>query len=151
MDLRLGQNVQWKLLTAVELGHIFKDTMRLREFSGYLHDPHVLRDAFACAGDGTLNPAKTMHAIRALRQLIWLQTERVVGCLLEGRPLRKELDATAACSLRKDVATWYAGAWNLKDSGTWAGQPPKVCVVNEDILQVAQGLARTCSKVAVLN
>ena len=136
------QNVQWSLLTAVELAQIVKDTKRLQEISLFLHDPNVWLIAYASASE---------RAFRALRQLIWLQTERVVGCLLEGRPLPRELGAIAACSLRENVVTWCVDASGLKDFGTWAGQPPKVYVVNRDIIQVAQGLTRTFSRVAVLN
>ena len=49
------------------------------------HNAPAWRLAFRQAGDGTRNP--DMEAIRSLRRLIWMQTERVIKYAENGFPL----------------------------------------------------------------
>lgn len=49
------------------------------------HDPLRWREAFVAAGDGTADP--DMRKIRALRALVWLQTEKAIKCALRDPPL----------------------------------------------------------------
>ena len=72
---------QWPLLWADGLKWA-KHAAWFHELVQCQHDPTAGQVAFRQAGDGTRNP--DMEAIRALRKLVWCQTERVIDCLLQG-------------------------------------------------------------------
>ena len=110
------------------------------------HDPTAWQVAFRQAGDGTGNP--DMDAIRALRKLVWYQTERVINRLLKGarvpydslQPFRLADPAPRTERVRARTL--------LEDDSSLACE---VRVLNMDMLQVARSLVERGSAVAVLN
>jgi len=123
------------------------------------HDQKKWRAAFDAAGDGTRHA--DMTRIRALRRLIWLQTEKAIKCSLSGKaaqpglpPLRLITSRTKCMlngSKEQKPSNWREG---LKEKEAVAEKErvyPKVEVVEQDMLEVAQVLAERGMRVAVLN
>ena len=89
-----------------------------------------------------------MDAIRALRKLVWYQTERVINRLLKGA--RVPYDSLQPCCLADPAPrteTIRAGTL-LEDDSSLACE---VRVLNMDMLQVARSLVERGSAVVVLN
>lgn len=108
------------------------------------HDPELWKRAFRDAGDGTNEPK--MHAIRALRALIWHQTHKAAQrSLKSGLPpldLVQPNDETEVVRLQQPV--------HSHGDGQFQGQF-QVKVLERDMLEEAGELVANHFSVAVLN
>jgi len=111
------------------------DEQLLERLAQAEHDEDAWRRAFRDAGDGTDSP--NMVAIRQLRTLIWLQTERIIAGALD------QLSEIAT-----EVITLRGMAQGALREGN---SRLDVKVENKDILQVSQELKLAGFNVAVLN
>lgn len=136
---------QWPLLWADGLKWA-KHEAWFHELVQCQHDPTAWQVAFCQAGDGTRNP--DMEAIRALRKLVWCQTERVIDCLLQGA--RVPYDSLQPYCLADPAprTECVRARTLLEDDSLLACE---VRVLNMDMLQVARSLVEQGSAVAVLN
>lgn len=105
------------------------------------HEPALWKEAFSRAGDGTSQP--DMQVIRALRALIWSQTEKAIHCCLQRTPPfhNYPLHLTPRTQM-----------YRLPSKANRPhGAQPIVEVEEMDVLVAAQRLTREGFKVAVLN
>ncbi|CAJ1401923.1 unnamed protein product [Effrenium voratum] len=109
----------------------YDHSSRAEDLASLDHDPQRWREDFQRAGDGKKNP--DMFVIRKMRKVIWLQTEKWISNNLRQLP---------------PVITYI---WPEEGAGTMVSEfAPEVEVVEQDILEHAQELARS-HRVAVLN
>lgn len=107
------------------------------------HDARAWQVAFEEAGDGTDRP--DMNAIRLLRTLIWLQTDKVLKWTERRAPLHATLP-----DLKLSQPARNEKVFGQLSPPSGHGLP-HVKVVNSDILRVAEKLKASGLKVAVLN
>jgi len=110
----------------------------------YPHDAEEWRKAFKQAGDGTSCP--DMSSIRALRKLIWLQTEKIITSAVksEGALGMPPLEVVRP-------ATRTERLYSAGRAPAGPGGGCRVAVLPRDLLEVAGELAGQGRSVAVLN
>mmetsp|Transcript_173280 Transcript_173280/g.555758 ORF Transcript_173280/g.555758 Transcript_173280/m.555758 type:complete len:804 (+) Transcript_173280:54-2465(+) len=119
---------------------------RLKSLAEPVHDAELWQQAFRDAGDGTANP--NMAAIRQLRTLTWLQTEKVINLAKERHDMPKELPQHLALA---DTAHTELVTLDVSVVRRVEFAMPQVSVENRDILQVSQELCGSGCRVGVLN
>ncbi|CAE8592877.1 unnamed protein product [Polarella glacialis] len=162
-----GSEVTEALVSAIRLwppigqagySAICRSSRGMKDLAEHPHSALAWREAFQEAGDGTSMP--DMPAIRGLRKLIWLQTEKAIRCSLAGDPTPHlpalDLAQPAPSTERMQLGPAVQGAAPATQ-GTWQAdaarrEPPcEVRVMERDILEEAGELVAKGLKVAVLN
>lgn len=119
---------------------------RLNTLAEPVHNAELWQQAFRDAGDGTANP--NMAAIRQLRTLTWLQTEKVINLAKERHAMPKELPQHLALAdtAHTELVTLDGSVGRRVEFSL-----PQVSVEHRDILQVSKELCGLRCRVGVLN